>query len=89
MYVFRNSKLREQAVEVLRDLLASHDSDIRYTSPETRSRIACIYLPLLSVVMDNYCRLYKVGVYVGYGLLLWVWFVSIGWRRVGQLGYYI
>ena len=57
----RNSKLREQAVEVLRDLLSSHDSDIRYTSSETKARIACIYLPLLSVVMDNYSRLYKVG----------------------------
>ncbi|XP_003391040.2 PREDICTED: dedicator of cytokinesis protein 7-like, partial [Amphimedon queenslandica] len=53
----RNSKLREQSVEVLRDLLASHDSDIRYTN--FRSRISSIYLPLLSIVMDNYHRLYK------------------------------
>ena len=64
--LIRNSKLREQAVEVLRDLLAGHDSDTRYTAPECRSRISSIYLPLLSVVMDNYHRLYKVGV-------AWVW----------------
>lgn len=50
----RNSKLREQAIEVLRDLLASHDSDSRYNSPESRACIASIYLPLLSVVMDNF-----------------------------------
>lgn len=63
-------------MEVLRDLLASHDSDIRYTSEETKSRIACIYLPLLSVVMDNYSRLYKVGVSDGCGLLCSLIFVT-------------
>lgn len=55
----KNSKLREQAIECLRDLLASHDSDSRYNSPESRARIASIYLPLLSIVMDNYQHLYK------------------------------
>ena len=48
-------------MEVLRDLLAAHDSDIRYVAPESRSRIASIYLPLLSVVMDSFQRLYKVS----------------------------
>ena len=57
----RNSKLREQAVEVLRDLLASHDSDVRYNTPVAQSRIASIYLPLLSIVMDNYSGLYRVS----------------------------
>ncbi len=57
----RNSKLREQAFQVLRDLLASHDSDARYNSPECRARIASLYLPLLSVVMDNFGHLYKGG----------------------------
>ncbi len=46
---------------MLRDLLASHDSDSRYNSPECRARIASIYLPLLSIVMDNYAHLYKGG----------------------------
>uniref|UniRef100_A0A1X7SYM2 C2 DOCK-type domain-containing protein n=1 Tax=Amphimedon queenslandica TaxID=400682 RepID=A0A1X7SYM2_AMPQE len=53
----RNIVVQQQSVEVLRDLLASHDSDIRYTN--FRSRISSIYLPLLSIVMDNYHRLYK------------------------------
>ena len=55
----RSSKLREQAIQVLRDLLASHDSDARYNSPEARAKIASIYLPLLSIVMDNYQHLYQ------------------------------
>lgn len=56
---YRSSKLREQAIQVLRDLLASHDSDSRYNSSESRAKIASIYLPLLSIVMDNYQHLYK------------------------------
>ena len=47
-------------MEVLRDLLSAHDSDVRYSSVVSRARIASIYLPLLSVVMDNFHRLYKV-----------------------------
>ena len=58
----RNAKLREQAVEVVRDLISSHDSDCRYSNPEVRSRIASIYLPLLSIVMDNFQCLYKVTI---------------------------
>lgn len=62
-YVFwlfcRSPKLREQAIQVLRDLLAGHDSDLRYNNAESRAKIASIYLPLLSIVMDNYQMLYK------------------------------
>lgn len=39
--------------------MASHDSDSRFNSLECRASIASIYLPLLSVVMDNYQHLYK------------------------------
>lgn len=57
--MYRNSKLKEQAIQVLRDLLASHDSDSRFNTLEARASIASIYLPLLSVVMDNFQHLYK------------------------------
>lgn len=57
--ICRSPKLREQAIQVLRDLLASHDSDLRYNNGESRAKIASIYLPLLSIVMDNYQFLYK------------------------------
>lgn len=43
----------------MRDLLAGHDSDSRYNTLESRATISSIYLPLLSVVMDNYQHLYK------------------------------
>ena len=59
LFLVRDSKLKEQAIQVLRDLLASHDSDSRYNTVECRATIASIYLPLLSVVMDNYPHLYK------------------------------
>ena len=57
--ICRSPKLREQAIQVLRDLLAGHDSDLRYNNTEARAKIASIYLPLLSIVMDNYQLLYK------------------------------
>ena len=44
---------------MVRDLLASHDSDGRYNKPSARARIASLYLPLLSIIMDNYQHLYK------------------------------
>ena len=44
---------------MVRDLLASHDSDSRYNKPPARARIASLYLPLLSIVMDNFQCLYK------------------------------
>ena len=56
---YRSPKLREKAIQVLRDLLASHDSDLRYNNGEARAKIASIYLPLLSILMDNYHILYK------------------------------
>ena len=59
MCIFRSPKLREQAIQILRDLLAGHDSDLRYNNAESRAKIASIYLPLLSIVMDNYQILYK------------------------------
>ena len=59
LILFRSPKLREQAIQVLRDLLAGHDSDLRYNNAESRAKIASIYLPLLSIVMDNYQILYK------------------------------
>ena len=57
--ICRSPKLREQAIQVLRDLLAGHDSDLRYNTTESRAKIASIYLPLLSIVMDNFQLLYK------------------------------
>ena len=44
--------LMRQAVDVIRDLIASHDLDHRYDSVVCRNRIAALYVPLIAIVMD-------------------------------------
>ena len=44
---------------MLRDLLAAHDNDIRYGTAAGRSRIATMYFPLLSIVMQHSGILFK------------------------------
>ena len=44
--------LMKQAVDVIRDLIASHDLDPRYDSVVCRNRIAALYVPLIAIVMD-------------------------------------
>lgn len=44
--------LHNKAVDTIKALLSWHDSDPRYVSPEARHRVAALYFPLLSVVMD-------------------------------------
>lgn len=44
--------LHIKAVDTIKSLLAWHDSDTRYSSPEARRRVAALYLPLLSIAMD-------------------------------------
>ena len=55
---YRMPKLRELAVALIRDLFASHDANPRYQSKSSRERIAMLYMPLLSIVMDNVANLY-------------------------------
>ena len=44
---------------MMRDLLAAHDSDVRYGTAAARSRIATMYFPLLSIVMQHSSILFK------------------------------
>lgn len=39
--------------------MTSHDLDSRYTEPEARARVAVLYLPLLSIVMDAIPQLHQ------------------------------
>ena len=52
------AKLRELAVLLIQDLFASHDANPQYQSQSSRERIAMLYMPLLSIVMDNVANLY-------------------------------
>lgn len=45
-------------VDTLRNLLAAHDCDPRYSNPDTKGRVAALYLPLLAIVMDSLPILY-------------------------------
>lgn len=53
---FSIPKLQKQAIATLRDMLVRHDLD---HSPESRSHIALLYIPLLGIVMDNFTRLWR------------------------------
>lgn len=50
--VSSNSSLHGKAINVVRNLLASHDMDERFQDPDVKGRVATLYLPLLSIVMD-------------------------------------
>ena len=43
---------------MIRNLMDSHDIDPRFQEPEVRARIAALYLPLVSLVMDVLHQLY-------------------------------
>ncbi|KAF5297752.1 hypothetical protein FQR65_LT09926 [Abscondita terminalis] len=49
--------IRKNALTILRDLLAKHELDERYNNKGQMSRIALIYIPWLSIVLENLNRL--------------------------------
>lgn len=38
--------------------MSSHDADVRYKAPDVRSRVACLYLPLIGIVAEALPQLY-------------------------------
>lgn len=55
----RNPSLNGKAIRCVRNLMTTHDLDARYTEPETRARVAVLYLPLLGIVMDTIPQLHS------------------------------
>ncbi|ELU18915.1 hypothetical protein CAPTEDRAFT_161690 [Capitella teleta] len=53
-----NATLHNKAINCVRNLMSSHDMDPRFKDTDTRSRVACLYLPLLRIVMDALSQLY-------------------------------
>lgn len=51
------SHIRKIALNVLRNLVAKHELDDRYDNKGKMSRIALLYVPWLSIVLDNINRL--------------------------------
>lgn len=53
-----HAALHAKAVNMVRNLLTGHDGDPRYEDAECRARVAALYLPLLTIVMDNLHQLH-------------------------------
>ncbi|XKL65388.1 hypothetical protein PGB90_008808 [Kerria lacca] len=51
--------LHSKVVNIIRNLMTSHDSDVRYAESECKARVAALYLPLLLIVMDMLPQLYS------------------------------
>ncbi|KAF5283763.1 hypothetical protein FQA39_LY17201 [Lamprigera yunnana] len=49
--------IRKSALSILRDLMAKHELDNRYGNKGQMNRIALIYIPWLSIVLENLSRL--------------------------------
>ncbi|KAI1305795.1 Dedicator of cytokinesis protein 9 [Halotydeus destructor] len=54
-------QVRGMALSVLRNLLAKHSFDDRYSSRQQQSRIAALYFPFISVILDNINRIHVQG----------------------------
>lgn len=50
-------KIKDAALEVLRDLLVRHAYDARYQSKMDQQRVACMYLPLLTELLKQHQRI--------------------------------
>lgn len=54
-----NPTIHGRAVNTVRNLLTSHDTDERYAEPEVKARVAALFLPLISVVIDALPQLHS------------------------------
>nr|XP_043900232.1 dedicator of cytokinesis protein 7 isoform X8 [Solea senegalensis] len=54
--------LHKKVVNVVHNLLSSHDSDPRYADPEVKARVAMLYLPLIGIIMETLPQLHDFTV---------------------------
>ncbi|XP_041446320.1 dedicator of cytokinesis protein 7 isoform X1 [Xenopus laevis] len=50
--------LHKKVINMVHNLLSTHDSDPRYADPEVKARVAILYLPLIGIVMETVPQLY-------------------------------
>uniref|UniRef100_A0A7M4EUY4 Dedicator of cytokinesis 7 n=1 Tax=Crocodylus porosus TaxID=8502 RepID=A0A7M4EUY4_CROPO len=50
--------LHKKVINMVHNLLSSHDSDLRYSDPQVKARVAMLYLPLIGVIMETVPQLY-------------------------------
>lgn len=59
--------LHKKVINVVHNLLSSHDSDPRYADPEVKARVAMLYLPLIGIVMETLPQLHDfTGMFKSY-----------------------
>ncbi|XP_069837463.1 dedicator of cytokinesis protein 7 isoform X8 [Dendropsophus ebraccatus] len=51
--------LHKKVINMVHNLLSTHDSDPRYADPEVKARVAMLYLPLIGIVMETVPQLYE------------------------------
>ncbi|KAM8931057.1 dedicator of cytokinesis protein 7 isoform 1-T1 [Pelodytes ibericus] len=50
--------LHKKVINMVHNLLSTHDSDPRYADPEVKARVTVLYLPLIGIVMESVPQLY-------------------------------
>ncbi|XP_071951747.1 dedicator of cytokinesis protein 9-like isoform X5 [Antedon mediterranea] len=50
-------EVRQMGINVIRNLLAKHSADDRYSTKQHRARIGTLYLPFVSIILENAPRL--------------------------------
>lgn len=58
----RSPGLHARAANLVRNLLTSHDYDVRYVDANCKARVATLYLPLIGVLLDALPHLYDWNV---------------------------
>ncbi|XP_056378742.1 dedicator of cytokinesis protein 8 isoform X2 [Hyla sarda] len=56
------SKVQRKAINAIHSLLSSHDLDPRYQKTEIKNKIAALYLPLVSTILDAVPQLHDFSV---------------------------
>uniref|UniRef100_A0A670ZWL9 Dedicator of cytokinesis protein 7 n=1 Tax=Pseudonaja textilis TaxID=8673 RepID=A0A670ZWL9_PSETE len=60
----------EKVINMVHNLLSSHDSDPRYSDPQVKARVATLYLPLIGVIMESVPQLYDfTGIWYQFSLV--------------------
>ncbi|NP_001277565.1 dedicator of cytokinesis protein 7 isoform 1 [Mus musculus] len=50
--------LHKKVINMVHNLLSTHDSDPRYSDPQIKARVAMLYLPLIGIIMETVPQLY-------------------------------
>ena len=58
--LLQNQRIREQSIQLLKDLLHSHDMDNRVDDPEKKSRVIALYFPYVLTAVESYITIQEL-----------------------------